>query len=117
VVVKDKLPPANLNSDIGNLSQAWKTWQRQSTFFWLQQNPMVNPIKLIQFICLTVLAVKGDDFTILIDFANEADSTKIAILLQQFEQICNPLKNITMLQRLSEVQRFHDIVTHLCKLS
>ena len=115
----DNLRPPPPFSFEGNLSHAWKVWEKHFNFFLTATESDSKSDKVKTSILLTCIVSKGREIYETFAFAQEGDKLKLKPVLEKFTEYCNPRKNITILRhqmftyKQQEGQSFNDFVTEL----
>ena len=113
-------PPQSLNFNQENLSQAWKRWKSEFTFYMTATESDGKENKVKSSILLTCIGDKGREVYSTFNLA-EADKLKLDKILEKFDEYCEPVKNITFIRhkffscKQEEGQRFDEYLTELKK--
>ena len=94
----DNLRPPPPFSFEGNLSHAWKVWEKHFNFFLTATESDSKSDKVKTSILLTCIGSKGREIYETFAFAEEGDKLKLKPVLEKFTEYCNPRKNITILR-------------------
>ena len=116
----DKLEPPQSFSFKGNVSQGWL---KHFQFYLTATERDGKNDKVKTSVLLTCIKQRGREIYETFNFDNPGDEMRLASVLEQFSEYCNPRKNITILRHKlftypqNDRQNFHDFVTELKKLS
>ena len=117
----DKLePPASLIFD-GNIAEQWKIWRQELELYLTATESDGKGDKVKTSILFTCIGKKGRE--IYNTFTDEDDKYRLDVVLEKFQEYCNPRANITFLRhqfftcKQRDGQAFDDFITELKKRS
>jgi hypothetical protein len=113
-------PPQELNFD-SNTAENWRLFKQEIQLFIIATERERKSGTIKTSILLTTIGRKGREIYNNFVFAEEADKNNYEVVLQKFEDFCNPRTNETFLRykfftiKQSDTQSFDDFVTKLKK--
>ena len=119
----DKLgPPASLIFD-GNIAEQWKIWRQELELYLTATESDGKGDKGKTSILLTCVGKKGREIYNTFTFTEEDDKYRLDVVLEKFQEYCNPRANITFLRhqfftcKQRDGQAFDEFITELKKRS
>ena len=119
----DKLePPSSLIFD-GNVAEQWKLWRQELELYLTATESDEKDDKVKTSILLTCIGKKGREIYNTFTFTEEGDKFDFDVVLEKFQEYCNPRANITFLRhrfftcKQSDGQGFEEFITELKKRS
>ena len=94
----DNLRPPPPFSFEGNLSRAWKIWEKHFNFSLTATESDSKSDKVKTSILFTRIGSKGREIYETFAFPQEGDKLKLKPVLEKFTEYCNPRKNLTILR-------------------
>ena len=87
-------PPSNFSFE-GNVSKEWKSWKKAFNFFLAATETDEKSNKIKTSALLTCIGSKGREIYDTFTFDSDDDKLKLDMVIQRFDEYCEPRKNIT----------------------